>query len=295
MTIFRRVKDAVTGRAEADNPAAQVVSEPRVPSPPDLNIGLLKELMVLAPAEVPKLLETLKNGLAPDADQFTRYQAAEAAVDVIYPKYKFSEFGRIFLEDEDFLAFYRRFMDPGNWHSLDRKYTLNEMLKLVSHLEGDIAECGAYKGFSAHMMCRGVQGSEAQVHLFDSFEGLSEPDVLDGDYWQEGSLKVSEAQLHKTLAGFDNYRVYRGWIPERFNEVAERTFRFVHIDVDLYRPTLDSLSFFYPRLQASGIILLDDYGFASCPGAKKAADELFAGKPEQIAMLPTGQAFIIKQ
>ena len=25
------------------------------------------------------------------------------------------------------------------------------------------------------------------------------------------------------------------------------------------------------------------------------ADELFAGKPEQIAMLPTGQAFIIKQ
>ena len=303
MRVLKRVMTALSGASAAralgegplEAPQGSTVALAAAAGPPTEAETLAREIVALAPRQGMALLARLRGGLAGTLDEFARYQAAEALAAAVYPKYKFSEFGRIFLEDEDFLAFYKRFMDIDNWHSLDRKYTLREMLKLVAHLDGDIVECGAYKGFSAHMMCRALQGSEAQVHLFDSFEGLSEPDVLDGDYWQEGSLKVSEAQLHETLAGFDNYRVYRGWIPERFNEVAERTFRFVHIDVDLYRPTLDSLSFFYPRLQATGIILLDDYGFASCPGAKKAADELFAGKPEQIAMLPTGQAFIIKQ
>jgi len=258
------------------------------------NETLVKELMALAPDEMANLLALLKRGLDPNADEFTRYVTAEAAANVIYPKYKFSEFGRIFLEDEPFLAFYRNYMDAGNWHSLDRKYTLNQMLKLVAHLDGDIAECGAYKGVSAQLMCRALQKSIAKIHLFDSFEGLSEPDLLDGEYWQKGSLKVSEEQLHQTLAGFDNYEVYKGWIPERFDEVADRMFRFIHIDVDLYEPTFDSLSFFFPRLQPGGIILLDDHGFSSCPGAKKAADEFFSGKPEKIILLTTGQAFIQK-
>ena len=35
-------------------------------------------------------------------------------------------------------------------------------------------------------------------------------------------------------------KLYRGWIPERFKEVADLRFSLVHIDVDLYRPTLEA-------------------------------------------------------
>ena len=84
-------------------------------------------------------------------------------------------------------------------------------------------------------------------------------------------------------------------IPDRFPDVADREFRFVHIDVDLYEPTLDSLAFFYPRLVTGGILLCDDYGFTTCPGARRAFDEMvhewgLGGVIE----LPTGQGFVVK-
>jgi len=224
-----------------------------------------------------------------------RFFLAERLAHAAYPKYKFSAYGRLILEDEDFLAYYAGIMDPGNWHSFDRKYTLNQFLKLVQHIEGDVAECGVYKGASAHLMCRALQGRSNLVHLFDSFEGLSAPLQIDGGHWKSGSLSAGEDALASILGPFDNYRVYKGWIPERFPDVAELKFRFVHIDVDLYEPTRDSLAFFYPRLAPGGIVLLDDHGSGNCPGAKKAAEEFFADKPEQIAMLSTGQAFTIKQ
>ena len=40
------------------------------------------------------------------------------------------------------------------------------------------------------------------------------------------------------------YQLFKGWIPDRFDEIALKKFCLVHIDVDLYQPTLDSLNFF---------------------------------------------------
>ncbi|CAM5771655.1 TylF/MycF/NovP-related O-methyltransferase [Bosea minatitlanensis] len=256
---------------------------------------LALEIEGLAPNNAHTLLKALKHGLSTETAEWDRYIAAETLSTAIYPKYKFSEYGRLFLEDREFISYYEHIMDPGNWHSFDRKYTLRELLRLVEHLDGDMAECGAYKGASAYLMCKAAESTPSLVHLFDSFEGLADPLPVDGSYWQRGSLTTPESALHATLEGLSNYRTYKGWIPDRFGEIADRQMRFVHIDVDLYEATLSSLNFFYPNLVPGGIFLLDDYGFSSCPGAKQAADEFFAAKPEQIAMLPTGQAIIVKQ
>ena len=97
------------------------------------------------------------------------------------------------------------------------------------------------------------------------------------------------------LSQFNFVKYYKGWIPDRFSEVQMLTFSFVHIDVDLYQPTLDSIAFFYERLNKGGIMICDDYGFITCPGAKKAMDDFFRDKTEPVIMLTTGQAFIIKQ
>jgi len=288
--MIGRISRTMQRTGSATHPCPGLGAEPI----PDL-LRLACEIEALAPNFAVQILGTLKRGLEPDASEFDHYLAAEALCTAVYPKYKFSEYARLLLEDDEFLAYYARIMDPGNWHSLDRKYTLRELLKLLAHLGGDVAECGVYKGASAYLMCRALESSPALVHLFDSFEGLAEPLPIDGPYWQRGALTTSEDVLHDTLREFANYRVYKGWIPERFAEVADRSFRLVHIDVDLYEPTLASLTFFYPRLLAGGIALLDDYGFKTCPGAKWAADEFFAAKPERIAMLPTGQAFVIKR
>ena len=105
---------------------------------------------------------------------------------------------------------------------------------------------------------------------------------------------MPERVARGNLEGCDGIHFYRGWIPERFAEVADRRFAFVHIDVDLYQPTLDSVAFFYQRLVPGGIIVCDDYGFTTCPGATRAMDEFMADKPEHIVHLPTGQGVIFR-
>lgn len=277
-----------------DDPEPSGVSPVEISNRPEILL-LIKEIESTFPGRVESMLTLLRNGLSPKAKEIDRYNAAEALSMAIYPTYKFSEFARIFLEDEPFIHYYERFMDANNWHSLDRKYTLNQLLKLTLHLEADAAECGTYKGASAYLMCQAHLKTGRTVFLFDSFEGLSHPSNKDGDYWFEGALSMPESALHEALSEFSNYAAYKGWIPERFHEVENKRFGFIHIDVDLYQPTLASLTFFYQRLLPGGVILMDDYGFKSCPGAKQAADEFFSDLPEKIVGLPTGQAFIVKQ
>jgi hypothetical protein len=219
-----------------------------------------------------------------NGDDFARYVLAERLTGLIYPTYRFSEFGRILLEDKAFLHTYERLTGVNNYHSLDRK-----------RIDGDTAECGAYQGATSYFICRNICAMKKVHHVFDSFEGLSAPSDKDGSYWTRGDLAAEEVTIRENLKEFDFVTYYRGWIPTRFKEVEDRRFVFVHLDLDLYQPTWDSLCFFYPRVNPEGIILCDDYGFITCPGARQAMDEFFRDRTEEIVSLPTGQGFVIKR
>ena len=123
---------------------------------------------------------------------------------------------------------------------------------------------------------------------------MSEPLPVDRSYWRAGDLSSAEEIVAKNLSEFSNVHLRRGWIPERFGEIANLTFCFVHIDVDLYQPTKDSVDFFFPRLEKGGMLICDDYGFTTCPGARAAMDEYFENRPERIVELPTGQGLVFK-
>ncbi len=262
----------------------------------DADMDLLNDLFKLMSADDVKKIKSLLLREKDNLDnEYVRFQMAEIFTMAVYPKYKFSEFGKLFLEDREFLEYYEKFMDPENWHSLDRKFTLNQLLKLVFSLEGDLVESGAYKGASASLMCKAFNDSDKTVHLFDSFEGLSQPGDKDGDYWVEGALQSSEKILMAGLNQYQNFKVYKGWIPKVFQDYSGDEICFLHIDVDLYEPTYQTLNYFYSRMVSQGIVLMDDYGFKSCPGAKTAADEYFKNKPESIVSLPTGQGLVIKK
>lgn len=210
-----------------------------------------------------------------------------------YSKANLGEYGKIWIEDRPFFDYYRKF-EPRNAASAERKFFLRSLLSLVDSLPGDTAECGAYQGASSWLICDKLKNTDKTHFIFDSFEGLSTPSSVDGEYWAEGDLCSSEEVLKEHLSAFPKLKVCKGWIPDNFSDADDRSFCFVHIDVDLYQPTLDSIKFFYPRLVEGGIILSDDYGFTTCPGAKRAFDEYMKDKPEKIIHVPTGQAFIIK-
>jgi len=208
----------------------------------------------------------------------------------------------IWLRDEEFMAARdrarERSIDGG---PSDRCYMLLEAARLVRGIEGDFAECGVRYGKSSLILLNGAgRDSTKRLHAFDSFEGLSDPGAGDLDAsgkseWEKGDLAVPEDIVRRNLSDFEGRVVlHKGWIPERFEDVADARFSLVHVDVDLHDPTRDAFAFFYLRMAPGGIMICDDYGVASCPGAKRAVDEFFADKPERVISLPTGQSMVFK-
>jgi O-methyltransferase len=186
--------------------------------------------------------------------------------------------------------------------ALDRRFIVVQLAESVRGMEGSTAECGAFRGVGSALICRALDGTYGQEDghfAFDAFEGLPEPVAADraesGQWWSEGDLKTDRGRVEKLLTPFPFARIEVGWIPERFPEVEDLKFRLVHVDVDLYEPTRDSIEFFFPRLVPGGVLLLDDHGVMSCPGARKAAVEYFAKSGDPIVELPSGQAIVWKR
>jgi O-methyltransferase len=229
-------------------------------------------------------------------DPETRYAWGERLFGLFVADAKLAEFGRSFFLDWEFLADYERF-DRQNYRSLDRKYVVRELLKLALRQPGDVAECVVFRGATAFVIAKAmaVSAPEKRLHLFDSFAGLSQPHGPDGQYWEAGALACSLAEVQTNLSTVrDRVIFYPGWIPQRFGDVANVRFCFVHVDVDLHQPTRDALAFFYPRLMPGGVLVCDDYGFETCPGARRAMDEFFATKAEPVLHLPTGQGVVLR-
>lgn len=211
----------------------------------------------------------------------------------LYPEFVINDRGRVMLQDEEFRAYVERFAE-NNWTTFERKWNVREFLRTLSNVPGDFAECGVYKGANATLMCSVAQTSERQVHLFDSYEGLSAPGANDGAHWTKGDLTASEQIVHKNLEKFSCFKTFKGWIPDAFPLVEKHRYAFLHIDVDLEQPTYDSIAFFYPRMNKGGVVILDDHGYDTCPGARKAVLDFMADKPEPVLDLSTGQGLIIK-
>jgi O-methyltransferase len=76
--------------------------------------------------------------------------------------------------------------------------------------------------------------------------------------------------------------------------LKSRQFAFVHLDADLYEPTLAGLRFFYPRVAPGGFLIVHDYN--AWAGARKAVMDFMQDKVETVVPLPdkSGSALVVK-
>lgn len=175
-----------------------------------------------------------------------------------------------------------------------RCFILYQFVIQTRVINGDVAEVGVYKGGTAKLISKGFTGTGKTVHLFDTFSGMP-PTNLDKDFHKEGDFSdASFENIKEYLRDCNNIQFYKGLFPDTSAPIINTRFCFVHIDADIYKSVLDCCKFFYSRIEKGGIMIFDDYGFLSCPGAKTAVDEFFLYKPEHPCYLPTGQCFIIK-
>ena len=177
-----------------------------------------------------------------------------------------------------------------------RCFMLYQLAHNALRLNGDAAEIGVYKGGTARLLAKTLAQTAAKtLHLFDTFAGMPETDAARDLHGKGDFNDTSLADVQAFLHDCPNVDFHPGFFPATAGPIETAQFCFVHVDVDIYRSVLDCCRFFYPRLVTGGVMVFDDYGFFSCPGAKQAVDEFFADQPEHVIYLPTGQCMIIKQ
>ena len=149
----------------------------------------------------------------------------------------------------------------------DRFYSLVNLFRQTLALEGQVAECGCFRGLSSYLLCSVLKSAAAGFdgciyRIFDSFEGLSVPqaeDAIPGTIagaedlrrnTRPGKYAATLETVKNNLRDFPGIKYFPGWIPRAFPNEPETRYRFVHVDVDIYQPTRDSIEYFYPRLAA---------------------------------------------
>ncbi|MEM5495683.1 TylF/MycF/NovP-related O-methyltransferase [Hoeflea sp. AS16] len=191
------------------------------------------------------------------------------------------------------------------WRRLDadcRQSPLIELLEESLKLEGDVIECGVYRGSTTRLMGRRMHDLAPSKALFacDSFEGFPSDRILDADLGLfRFRFKIRRKFRHasdvpeRLIAYFDAYgvngHVVKGFFSDTLPKMPVRQYCFMFIDCDIYKSHLDCLDVLYDQLVPGGIVVFDDYAEPKWPGASRAVDEFFSSQPVKPERLDGGQ------
>jgi O-methyltransferase len=190
--------------------------------------------------------------------------------------------------------------DGRTYLHVDRLYTLWQAVMGMPPGATAAIEVGVFRGGSTMFIAEALRlrGLSMPVYACDTFAGHAVVDgTIDGRH-EVGRqfLRVDAADVREYLAVRPEVHVLAGDIHDTAAQIdPQHVFGVAHIDVDVYPPTRFCLERLAPRVVAGGMIVVDDYGFKTCPGAKKAVDEFAAANPGfRLLHLMTGQAVLIK-
>jgi hypothetical protein len=191
---------------------------------------------------------------------------------------------------------------------------INAVRYVVRHgIDGDIVECGVWRGGSMMAAARTLLSTgdtERHLHLYDTFEGMSEPTEHDHRYdgrsaaemlaatqrsspiWAYASLEDVQQAMRETEFPDERIHYYKGKVEETIPAHAPDKISILRLDTDWYESTRHELRHLYPRLSPGGVLLLDDYGWWD--GARRAVDEWLAetGVPLLLLRMDVGRVAV---
>jgi hypothetical protein len=175
---------------------------------------------------------------------------------------------------------------------------------VTRRVPGAFVECGVWRGGSALAVILTLQDlgvTDREICLYDTFEGMTAPtnhDVSDLEgpaleawraaerdgqrAWHEvfGPETFNEEAVRSLLVGTgypsERLRFVRGPVEETLPTNAPDEIALLRLDTDWYESTRHELLHLFPRLQAGGVLIIDDYGHWQ--GARRAVDEYFVSE-----------------
>ncbi len=162
-------------------------------------------------------------------------------------------------------------------------------------ITGAFAELGVYKGETARIIHE--MDTSRTLHLFDTFKGFDQQDLeiensTEGKYSTHNFSDTSLEMVKKFIGEQENVYFHPGYFPGSAENLEETEYAFVHLDADLYKPTLAALNYFYPRLSAGGVIIIHDYNH-TWDGLRKAVDEFSKTIQETIVEIADWQGSVM--
>ncbi|BFU44195.1 hypothetical protein KRMM14A1004_24320 [Krasilnikovia sp. MM14-A1004] len=173
---------------------------------------------------------------------------------------------------------------------------VNSVRYVVRHrIPGDIVECGVWRGGSMMAIARTLieaGDTDRHLHLYDTFEGMSEPTEHDRRFdgrpaaemlsaasrsagiWAYASLEDVQEGMRESAYPADRIHYYKGKVEDTVPGKMPDRISILRLDTDWYESTRHELQYLWPRLVPGGVLLLDDYGWWE--GARRAVDEWLA-------------------
>jgi len=191
---------------------------------------------------------------------------------------------------------------------------LNKLLPLVDavrytaehQIPGAMVECGVWRGGSMQavawtLLDAGV--GDRDLHLFDTFEGMSEPTEKDvqtrtgataagllamGKAMCDAGLDDVQLGMSETGYPIDRIHFHPGKVEDTIPDQAPEQIALLRLDTDWYESTKHELEHLYDRLSPGGVLIIDDFG--SWDGARKATVEWLEATGEPLLLVPIGAA-----
>jgi len=147
-----------------------------------------------------------------------------------------------------------------------------------------IAEIGVYRGGTTafiHEVLRDMKIHPLWAYAIDTFQGHAAADTggeTDHPVHTPNHFgDTSYGDVLNYLGKYENISIIKGRIQDVVGQIdTNARFGFVHLDMDLYLPTLFALNFFAPLILPGGVIVVDDYGSRKCPGIQLALESFDA-------------------
>jgi O-methyltransferase len=195
---------------------------------------------------------------------------------------------------------------------------LNALISAVRYvvrhrISGDIVECGVWRGGSMMAVAKTLiemAHTDRHLHLYDTFEGMSEPTANDrrqdgrsaaemlgaadrgSPIWAYASLKAVQQTMRESEYPADRIHYYKGKVEDTIPGTIPDRISILRLDTDWYESTKHELKHLWPRLVPGGVLLIDDYGWWD--GARRAVDEWLeeSGAPVLLLRMEEGRVAV---
>jgi O-methyltransferase len=207
-----------------------------------------------------------------------------------------------FVADDEFNRLWDRVSEAWFGGPADIRWRVWLLTRCARHcraLPGSFVEFGVYRGGCSYMVLAtaGLDHSR-RLFLFDTFAGIPADRLTKAEYAAGLAGALADTSVDY-VRGFlvewaDHLELVAGDIFDTLPRTEIGPVAFCHLDLNASQPTRLALEYLYPRLVAGGMLVMDDYGWAGYEDQREVLETFFAGKPEELIALPTGQALVVK-